>query len=138
MPSTLTIPSSADDPYVFSDIQTSFDKNNSTVYARMVMGTTDQTTATINKGTSFPPSINLLKPGTVSVVVSYPESATEQGSEDTTSVTIEGIPSIRTVVVAPSQTQPEGSKPFGPNWASTDFTKIRLTSYPTTFTIKVS
>lgn len=138
MPSTLTIPSSADDPYVFSDIQTSFDKNNSTVYARLEIGTSDKTIATINKGTSFPPSINLLKPGTVSVIVTYPESATEQGSEDTTSVTIEGIPSIRTVVVAPSQTQPEGSKPFGPNWASTDFTKIRLTSYPTTFTIKVS
>ena len=138
MPATLTIPSSADDPYVFSDIQTSFDKNNSTVYARMVMGTTDQTTATINKGSSFPPSINLLKPGTVSVIVSYPETVTEQGSEDTTSVTIEGIPAIRSVVVAPTQEQSAGSTPFGAGWVTTNFAGIRLTTIPTTFTIRVS
>jgi hypothetical protein len=138
MPSTLTIPSSADDPYVFSDIQTSFDKNNTTVYGRMAIGTSDQATATINKGTSFPPSINLLKPGTVSVIVSYPESATEQGSEDTTSVTIEGIPAIRSVVVAPTQVVSEGSTPFGAGWVTTNFAGIRLTTIPTTFTIRVS
>jgi hypothetical protein len=138
MPATLKIPSSADDPYVFSDILTSFDKNNSTIYGRMSIGTSDQTIATINKGASFPPSINLLKPGTVSVIVSYPESATEQGSEDSTSVTIEGIPAIRSVVVAPTQEQSAGSKPFGDGWVTTNFAGIRLTTIPTTFTIRVS
>jgi hypothetical protein len=138
MPSTLKIPPSADDPYVFSDILTSFDKNNPTIYGRMSIGTSDQTIATVNKGTSFPPSINLLKPGTVSLIVSYPESATEQGSEDSTSVTIEGIPTLRNVSVSPSQEQSGGSKPFGPGWETTNFAGIILNTIPTTFTIKVS